>query len=816
MMMNNRSAVCSTPDAALVASFTVSSDLRATEKMMVTTSVLMTVLGAALFALGVLGRFSGPRRAHSTPTRIFFRAAFALFLPFMSYMFSQAKAKHVAARQELILLWMLLVELLRKKVYDMVAPASHAFAHGVGRYTFFDAVEQAARMVWIGYLVYAYVHRPGVKSFFVILWIFSVAKLCKRVYCIERAKSSYDVGKNAGLVAGYMAQLVQAGRQHDVAVGAGSASRVNFLRTCNYAVMGEGGMSRDKTRSGYKLRHIDRILVSSSTNLPPPGHGDGGDDDTEKKTKTKKHHEQLVRVCTIWELAERDPLFRYNARLRRKLEDVCLGLALFKLLRRTFERCPAAEAGTAQARELVFRGLLELDGGGEAEDAERAFEVTELEMTFLMEYYQAVIPVALPKPRLFFANFAFSMAFILLYCVTVLLITGNGSMFRVLASLFHGLASLSVNMAVQFKCFVHQVRFLVAMVCASSDLVVTFLLTLTLFAVETYEFALYMLSDWYLASLLCNYARSAALRVRRPVQCIIRFTLWVKVRTRPQIKVHQVQLLKLQPRRVWVLLSTLLKKRLVGLPRAVVTTEAKVAVVRALKLAGDDDRFSNGERALRRHGYGHLAWACSPETCEVETEAILVWHMATSLFETRDRPEGRRELPPEGRAAVTLSRYCAYLVAYTPGLLPDASAYVEKVYRATKRDLFTLFQSCNTGKRRRERLLQMLPPDGETEKETSAMRSGAMLGKQLEDGVTTMEDEERVWRMLLDFWAELLVSVARAPSGGADAHALALAHGGEFITNVWAILTHAGVDMSPRKGEQTNSNSWGNQHRPRV
>ncbi|KAL6643987.1 hypothetical protein ACP70R_018753 [Stipagrostis hirtigluma subsp. patula] len=239
---------------------------------------------------------------------------------------------------------------------------------------------------------------PGVKSFFVILWIFSVAKLCKRVYCIERAKSSYDVGKNAGLVAGYMAQLVQAGRQHDIVVDASSASRVNFMRTCNYAVMGEGGMSRDKTRSGYKRRHIDSILLSSSTTLPPPGHGDGGDDDAEKKKKTKtkkKHHEQLVRVCTtIWELAERDLLFRYNARLRRKREDVCLGVALFfKLLRRTFERCPAAEAGTAQARELVFRGLLELDGGSEAEDAERAFEVTELEMTFLMEHYQAVISV---------------------------------------------------------------------------------------------------------------------------------------------------------------------------------------------------------------------------------------------------------------------------------------------------------------------------------------------------------------------------------------------------------------------------------------
>lgn len=81
---------------------------------MVTTTVLMTVLGAALFALCLLARLSGRHRGHSTATCIFFRASFALFLPFMSYMFSQARSKDAPARAWLILLWMLLVELFRK------------------------------------------------------------------------------------------------------------------------------------------------------------------------------------------------------------------------------------------------------------------------------------------------------------------------------------------------------------------------------------------------------------------------------------------------------------------------------------------------------------------------------------------------------------------------------------------------------------------------------------------------------------------------------------------------------------------------------
>ena len=63
---------------------------------------------------------------------------------------------------------------------------------------------------------------------------------------------------------------------------------------------------------------------------------------------------------------------------------------------------------------------------------------------------------------------------------------------------------------------------------------------------------------------------------------------------------------------------------------------------------------------------------------------------------------------------------------------------------------------------------------------------------------------ERVWGMLLELWAELLVFVARSPSGGPDAHALALANGGEFVTHIWAMLTHAGVQAYVPDHRDTN------------
>ncbi|XP_066333786.1 uncharacterized protein [Miscanthus floridulus] len=800
---------CATPDATLVANFTVSGDLRNTERLMVTTTVLMTILGAALFALCLVGRISGRHRGgHSTATRLFFRASFALFLPFMSYMFSQARSKGAPARASLILLWMLLVELLRKKVYAMVAPAGDAFALGVGRYSFFDAVEEAARVVWIGYLIYSYVHGAALKSAFIILWIFSVVKLCKRAICIEKAKRSFDLAKNASLVSGYMSQLVQADRQLFPAPAPGGAAadgrtRGNVLSACNYVVMGESQLERQETPYGFRLPELDDILDGQRSEVAVPA-GAGAASETTTK---------LIRVCDVWQLADNDLLFRYDEKRKRKLQDTCLGLALFKLLRRRIEGHHMVEAGPAgrsQARALVRDGLL-----GEL-GAERAFNVVEQELTFLEEYYQAIIPLALPWPQLFFANFVFSILFVVLYCVAVMLVTGNGDMFRVLASLFHGLVSVSTDMVLQYKCFAHQTSVLIGMVLSSSDLIVTFLLTLTLLTVETYEFVQYLLSDWHLASILCSYGRRLSLRRQSSVRRAVKAALWINKRSNPVIKVHQFTVLKLHqlhPRRVWMLLSRLLKRRLVGLPDVVLTVQAKEGIAAVLKdvlLDLDDEnaegQYSNGTKALRRGGFRHLEWAC--DQSGGAATVILVWHLATTLLEASDGGKNH-PVPPAGEAAMTLSRYCAYLVAYEPRLLPDDPAWTEKAYRDIKGELAGFFQSCCTctSADRRKRLMAA----GFSREDitvSTAMEKGVMLARALEreigSSTATHVHSERVWGMLLELWAELLVFVARSPSGGPDAHALALANGGEFVTHIWAMLTHAGVQAYVPDHRDTN------------
>ncbi|TVU40330.1 hypothetical protein EJB05_13789, partial [Eragrostis curvula] len=63
---------------------------------------------------------------------------------------------------------------------------------------------------------------------------------------------------------------------------------------------------------------------------------------------------------------------------------------------------------------------------------------------------------------------------------------------------------------------------------------------------------------------------------------------------------------------------------------------------------------------------------------------------------------------------------------------------------------------------------------------------GVKLGKQLEE-----MEEGTCWKLLADFWAEMLLYVA--PSDNVKEHIEFLAKGGEFVTHLWALLSHAGI-----------------------
>ena len=77
-----------------------------------------------------------------------------------------------------------------------------------------------------------------------------------------------------------------------------------------------------------------------------------------------------------------------------------------------------------------------------------------------------------------------------------------------------------------------------------------------------------------------------------------------------------------------------------------------------------------------------------------------------------------------------------------------------------------------------------------TDSSDSVFHDGAQLARQLTAGI---EDRTLQWKVLSDFWAEMMLYIAPCDDSQARAHLEAMARGGEFITHLWALLTHAGV-----------------------
>jgi hypothetical protein len=80
----------------------------------------------------------------------------------------------------------------------------------------------------------------------------------------------------------------------------------------------------------------------------------------------------------------------------------------------------------------------------------------------------------------------------------------------------------------------------------------------------------------------------------------------------------------------------------------------------------------------------------------------------------------------------------------------------------------------------------------------SLTRMGAVLGKELTE--VYRGDAAGLWRDLANFWTGFLLHLAA--NTGAATHWRHLAGDSEFITHLWALLTHAGYRGNAVHGEQ--------------
>jgi hypothetical protein len=270
---------------------------------------------------------------------------------------------------------------------------------------------------------------------------------------------------------------------------------------------------------------------------------------------------------------------------------------------------------------------------------------------------------------------------------------------------------------------------------------------------------------------------------------------------------------------------------------------ADIEKVLCRTLAKNRNGLVGGQESLMKRteleGNDQLASHCRAQT---HIERIMLWHVATSTLELNDgvaadrhpcvggsnkRLEGkckcnsnkelndledgqsgegttcqnsgrtgskegsgsRRDLVDYRLVATMLSKYCAYLVFYKPKLLRVDSNSV----RYMCKELLKEAKAADGGGEKAANGKQGPAHDSEVE-DGGMVSRGRELAQVLLKSVLAhgSDDGNMLWKALAELWCELLVSMA--PHGSIDAHQKELGKGGEFITHLWALLYHAGID----------------------
>ncbi|RCV33073.1 hypothetical protein SETIT_7G053600v2 [Setaria italica] len=701
--VSSRSPIC--PEylfsytANLTASYTDKCNLLTT----VPASLIVFILAGLFFNLNLFSGISDVSAILNPKVRLFLSSVLSLFLPVMSYLFSEAKNKGdlpsagLSLRALLILAWMLLVELLRRKVDEI----------RMRGYT--STIQRAGRVVWLGSLVFFNINIVAQRALFSMLWILCVTRLLQRLAFTEVEKRSYAHGKNAGLINSYMAQQMLGAHDVDQVI---QGEHHELLKRCKYIVMGEEKLVKKVTAYGYELNEVTP-------------------------------RDSIITVGKVWELAESDHLFTtfdQNQHLRR----LCLSFALFKLLRRRFEQLPAVMRAeeARDSRNLLLKGLR---SSGQS-TAEALFQVMNDEVNFLCEYNHSVTPVVLASPFFLLVNYFLILKIVLGFCIMSSLLSGNGNLMFTLQFISHNYAITrlsKVGICLLLSATESPSAFFFIL-----DLFITFILIIILCYEEIWEFFIFILSNWYMVSLLCNYMAKPKWRGSCIFSGSFRFLMLLRSKLRnTNLDFKQFSVLDL----CW--------QPLLALPATLSLKVTTAPVPNKLK------------------------------------QSIMEYMVEHERGTSHNTPL-TKEILPDNQENVELffEDICEELknmLGSWDYYLSSRRIRVKKIMESIKGEDTTE----TTGWREVD-----VETTGQSH-QSKVVTSGAKLGKLLMDQANN--SPQTVWKVLADVWTELIIYIAASSDKERVKDVLVL--GGEFITLLWALIMHTGI--SPPANDDSRSTS---------
>ncbi|XP_062209965.1 uncharacterized protein LOC133911644 [Phragmites australis] len=297
--------------------------------------IAAAVLAILLVALSTYGR----RRCRHPALRFFVWSASTVFLPLTSSIISTLLRRSSEPRRNgsmpptgknnpdiqnmwTLLLWIVLILTIRCNADIAAAAVATAAASPAGGDVSVDGqrirppVEHFAQYAWVAYLIWICVPlgqwlRPLNIAIFVAFSALGLAKTVLKLAAFWSASRSFALGKNARLIAGYMAQLVT-----DASEGH------NPVPVPRYIVMGERTKHVEECPEGYRV----------------------------KRDVLEDQFSGLVTLDRVWRLAEHGDGILAE---RHELRDLCLSYSLFKNLRRRLSGYPLADAGSGEALDFV-------------------------------------------------------------------------------------------------------------------------------------------------------------------------------------------------------------------------------------------------------------------------------------------------------------------------------------------------------------------------------------------------------------------------------------------------------------------------------
>ncbi|KAF7046848.1 hypothetical protein CFC21_055844 [Triticum aestivum] len=717
---------------------------------------ILAMLSAVLISIQVV---LGSRRRRSRNKIIvnLVRVAYTVSFPVFGYTIGLIQSVEEPKQLESQLLWAVGLLLLIGSVDGMSAFSRQEVEDSKG--------VQAQHIIQTVLVLWLLVSRSNVSKggvvlllYFLLCWVYSILRVTQKMKALRKASSMHGLVRSAKVVADYM--------QDVYASGSGERNHIPMddMAKCKYLVLGEEKDSSPPSKGPCYLSEVggkgklitfDMIWNSKDKLLLSPTH-----DDDQKPVP---------------------------------LKDTCLSFALFKLLSRRFcPGLPIAEEGNLEALKFVL-----------AKD-KHAFHLVEVELSFLYDFFYTKYPALFPAAPAALRVLRFV---VLLGLFKVLLVDfiydGITYYSNVPADLLENNTGYSSSHAVFFTLF--------------NNVLVVFMIL----SIDILQDVATGYSNWAIVHYVCDYvymrrrtdgdgSKGWWMMVKRWWNRgfgIRRMLIkWVAARRAKNPshwwdnKLGQYSLLNScsytahKTNAFSLLTLRLLEKTGEGRKRdkdVALTDEIKEEVLSSLRKSGG--RLSVDRLGDLRNKVLQLDWVLFDLSSS--THMVLVWHIATTICANQEQQDqGTDQLPSSRRVATTLSSYCAYLLAFVPDMLPDHSYTATQILDAVILDAREHLGTIKTLSGRCEKMLQLGKPDSSSNIPVQQDMSILILGASLADKLLS-ENKRPPWKLLAGFWADLVLFLA--PSDKADVHADHLASGGEFMTHLWALLTHAGIVHRP-------------------